>query len=87
MKKQKEDAYRLETITDNILAMNIESSEVVKHGINSFLALSVVFANNLSDICEESGANINNVIEGLKSDQRIGQRAYLHLELDSLEAF
>lgn len=67
----------LETITDNILAMNIESSEVVKHGINSFLALSVVFANNLSDICEESGANINNVIEGLKSDQRIGQRAYL----------
>ncbi len=67
----------LEIITDNILAMNVESSEVVKHGINSFLALSVVFANNLSDICEESGANINNVVEGLKSDQRIGQKAYL----------
>lgn len=67
----------LESITDNILTMNIESSEVVKHGINSFLALSVVFANNLSDICEESGANINDVVNGLKSDIRIGKKAYL----------
>ena len=67
----------LKSITDNILTMNIESSEVVKHGINSFLALSVVFANNLSDICEESGANINDVVNGLKSDIRIGKKAYL----------
>jgi len=67
----------LTNITDNILTMNIESSEVVKHGINSFLALSVVFANNLSDICEESGANISDVMKGLKSDPRIGEKAYL----------
>ena len=64
-------------ITDRILTMNIESSEMVKHGINSFLAMSIVFANNLSDICEETGADISDVIKGLKSDPRIGQKAYL----------
>ena len=64
-------------ITDNIASMNLESSEMVKHGINSFLATSVVFANNLSDICEQVGANIEDVILGIKSDDRIGQKAYL----------
>tara|TARA_B100001057_G_scaffold171070_1_gene171867 strand:- start:20628 stop:21935 length:1308 start_codon:yes stop_codon:yes gene_type:complete len=64
-------------ITDNIASMNLESSEMVKHGINSFLATSVVFANNLSDISEQVGANIEDVILGIKSDDRIGQKAYL----------
>lgn len=64
-------------ITDNISTMSLESSEMVKHGINSFLATSVVFANNLSDLCEEVGANIEDVISGIKSDIRIGKKAYL----------
>jgi len=67
----------LSNITDKILTMNITSSEMVKHGINSFLAMSIVYTNSLADLCEESGANINHVIEGLKSDPRIGQKAYL----------
>lgn len=66
-----------ENITDHIISMNLESSEMVKHGINSFLATSVVFANHLSDICEQTGANINDVIGGMKSDTRIGEKAYL----------
>jgi UDPglucose 6-dehydrogenase len=58
--------------------MSIESAELVKHGINSFLATSVVFSNLLSNICEENKANIDDVIKGLKSDSRIGKKAYLN---------
>lgn len=64
-------------ITTDILSMSIESSEMVKHGINSFLATSIVFSNHLADICEENNANIKDVVEGMKSDPRIGIKAYL----------
>lgn len=64
-------------IQGEILAMNIESAEMVKHGINSFLSTSIVFANQLADICETSGANIDDVVRGMKSDPRIGSKAYL----------
>jgi UDPglucose 6-dehydrogenase len=64
-------------ITNNVLCMNLESAEMVKHGINSFLATSIVFANHLADICSEKGAKIKDVIEGMKSDPRIGRKAYL----------
>jgi UDPglucose 6-dehydrogenase len=64
-------------ITDNILTMNLESAEMVKHGINSFLSMSIVYANHIADICEEKGARIEDVVKGIKSDVRIGQKAYL----------
>ena len=64
-------------IQDSILTMSLESAEMVKHGINSFLAMSIVFTNHLADICSEKGANIKDVVRGLKSDSRIGQKAYL----------
>lgn len=64
-------------ITSDIMCMNLESAEMVKHGINSFLATSIVFANHLADICSEKGAKIKDVIEGMKSDPRIGEKAYL----------
>ena len=64
-------------ITDNVLTMNLESAEMVKHGINSFLSMSIVYANHIADICEEKGALIDDVIRGIKSDVRIGQKAYL----------
>jgi len=64
-------------IKADILSMNLESAEMVKHGINSFLAMSIVFANHLADMCEMSGARIDDVVPGMKSDPRIGQKAYL----------
>lgn len=64
-------------IPAEILAMSMESAEMVKHGINSFLAMSIVFANHLADICESAGARIDDVVAGMKSDPRIGQNAYL----------
>lgn len=65
------------SITNDVLTMNLESAEMVKHGINSFLAMSIVFANNLADICEEKKADIIDAVRGIKSDPRIGQKAYL----------
>jgi len=67
----------LSNVTNNILSMDIPSAEMVKHGINSFLSTSIVFANCLADVCEESGSNVEDVVKGLKSDPRIGQKAYL----------
>ncbi len=64
-------------ITDQLLCMSLESAEIVKHGINSYLAMSIVFANHLADICESKSARIDDVVRGLKSDVRIGAKAYL----------
>jgi UDPglucose 6-dehydrogenase len=64
-------------IDAELVKMNLASAEMVKHAINSFLANSIVFANNLADLCETVGANIFDVVKGTKSDPRIGQKAYL----------
>ncbi|MGA2585555.1 MAG: nucleotide sugar dehydrogenase [Candidatus Aminicenantales bacterium] len=77
VKAEKKCRQLFQEIADNIISMNLESAELVKHGINSFLATSIVFANGLSDICESHGARIDDVIKGMKSDPRIGEKAYL----------
>ena len=64
-------------IDAEIITMNLASAEMVKHAINSFLATSIVFADHLADLCEASGADISDVVGGMKSDDRIGPRAYL----------
>ena len=71
--------YNLEcsSTVSEVISMNLESAEMVKHGINSFLSMSIVFANHLADICSDKGAKIQDVIRGLKSDPRIGKKAYL----------
>jgi UDPglucose 6-dehydrogenase len=67
----------LSTISKNIIWMSVESAEIVKHAINSFLATSVVFANEIATICEVVGADAKQVEKGLKSEIRIGEKAYL----------
>ena len=64
-------------ITDKIEWMSIESAEMTKHAINSFLATSVTFANEIAAICELVGADAKEVERGLKTEARIGPRAYL----------
>lgn len=57
--------------------MSLESAEMTKHALNGFLALSVVYANELARLCEQVGADAKDVERGLRSEPRIGQRAYL----------
>jgi UDPglucose 6-dehydrogenase len=60
-----------------LLFMRTESAEMVKHALNSFLALSIAFINEIAAVCERTGADAQEVSAGLKSDPRIGPRAYL----------
>ena len=64
-------------ITEKIEWMSFESAEMTKHAINSFLATSITFANEIASICEIVGADAKEVERGLKSESRIGKKAYL----------
>ena len=64
-------------ITEKIEWMTIESAEITKHAINAFLATSITFANEIATVCELTGADAKQVERGLKSEQRIGPKAYL----------
>ena len=63
--------------TSQVLFMRTESAEMVKHALNSFLALSITFINEIARLCETVGADAKEVAAGLKSEPRIGPRAYL----------
>ena len=67
----------LTPVTGNIEWMSVESAEMTKHAINAFLATSVTFANELASICEFVNADAKEVERGLKTEARIGKRAYL----------
>jgi len=67
----------LHSITENIIWMKVESAEMTKHALNAFLATSVVFINELAVLCEYVGASASEVEQGLKSEIRIGKKAYL----------
>jgi UDPglucose 6-dehydrogenase len=67
----------LRKFCENIIWMSVESAEMVKHGLNSFLAASVTFANELATVCERVGADAAEVEKGLRSDPRIGPGAYV----------
>ena len=63
------------------IVMSPASAEMVKHALNSFLAVSLSFIYNIADICEAVGADVIAVSRALKSDPRIGQAAYLDTSL------
>ena len=63
--------------TPEVLLMRTESAEMVKHALNSFLALSITFINEIARLCEHVGADAKEVAAGLKSEPRIGPKAYL----------
>lgn len=70
-------AKMLEKFTQAICWMSVESAEMTKHALNAFLATSVVFINELAALCEQVGADAREVERGLKSEIRIGPKAYL----------
>ena len=70
-------AHLLSPFTDRIEWMSVESAEMTKHALNAFLAASVAFANELASLCELVGADAKEVERGLKTEPRIGPKAYL----------
>lgn len=67
----------LTPICSNLIFMKIESAEMTKHSINSFLAMSISFANEIASLCEIVDADYREVEKGIKSEGRIGDKAYL----------
>src|SRR5712671_1825447 len=57
-----------------IIVTDINSAELIKHASNSFLALKISYINAVSAICEASGANVQEVANGMGMDARIGRR-------------
>ncbi len=57
-----------------MLVTDINSAELIKHAANSFLALKISYINAISVICEASGANVQEVANGIGLDKRIGRR-------------
>jgi len=60
------------------LRMSLRSAEMTKHALNTFLATSISFINEIANLCDEVGADAAEVSEGLRTDQRIGKKAPLH---------
>ncbi len=60
-----------------MLRVSPESAEMVKHGLNGFLALSVQYSQELARLALLHGADPHEVAAGLMSDPRIGEKAYL----------
>jgi len=56
-----------------IIVTNINSAEIIKHASNSFLATKISFINAVGNICEKTGADIEEVARGMGFDKRIGK--------------
>jgi len=57
-----------------VIVTDISSAELIKHASNSFLALKISYINAISVICEATGANVQEVANGMGMDDRIGRR-------------
>ncbi len=60
-----------------IIVTTIESAEIIKYASNSFLATKISFINQVSDLCETVGGNIQDVAKAMGYDKRIGSK-FLH---------
>lgn len=60
-----------------ILFVNRRSSELIKYAANAFLATKITFINEMADLCEKVGANVQDVARGIGMDNRIGKK-FLH---------
>ena len=56
---------------------NVETAEMIKYASNAFLATKISFINEIANLCEKVGADVNVVAKGMGLDQRIGSK-FLH---------
>lgn len=57
-----------------VIFMDERSAEMTKYAANSFLALKITFMNEIANLCERVGANVDHIRRGIGTDSRIGKR-------------
>ncbi|MFV0280663.1 MAG: UDP-glucose dehydrogenase family protein [Rhodoblastus sp.] len=73
-----QEAYRPLYINNQpLLFMARRTAELTKYAANAFLATKITFINEIADLCEATGANVQDVARGIGLDNRIG-RKFLH---------
>ncbi len=74
-RKMMEKLYRPFTLNGYpILIMDVPSAEMTKYAANAMLATRISFMNDIANLCERIGANVDNVRKGMGADSRIGSR-------------
>ncbi len=74
-RKLMERLYRPFTLNGYpILMMDVPSAEMTKYAANAMLATRISFMNDIANLCERVGANVDNVRKGMGADSRIGNR-------------
>ena len=69
------EAYRPLSLNKSpILEMNRRSAELTKYAGNAFLATKITFINEIADLCEKTGADVQQVARGMGLDRRIGSK-------------
>jgi UDPglucose 6-dehydrogenase len=59
---------------ERTMVMDVRSAELTKYAANAFLATKISFMNEIAQICERLGADVDMVRKGIGSDERIGKR-------------
>jgi len=73
-----QDLYRpLYLLETPFIITNIQTAELIKYASNSFLAVKISFINEMSNLCEKVGADVQMVAKGMGLDHRIGPK-FLH---------
>ncbi|MDR2943438.1 MAG: UDP-glucose/GDP-mannose dehydrogenase family protein [Treponema sp.] len=72
------DVYRSLYLNETpYIETNLESAEMIKYASNAFLAVKITFINEISNLCEKTGADIRAVAKAMGKDGRIGSK-FLH---------
>ncbi len=73
-----DDIYRPLNLRETpIVFTDLESAEMIKYAANAFLATKITFINEVADLCERVGADVQQVAKGIGLDRRIGPK-FLH---------
>jgi UDPglucose 6-dehydrogenase len=77
-RKTMKDVYRSLYLNEiPCVETNLETAEMIKYASNAFLAVKITFINEIANLCEKTGANVQDVAKAMGRDGRIGSK-FLH---------